>query len=293
MIHKIDGTRMEKYYIGGSLFLATLLGVMAYLSGQIIYVPSQNECYIREPGWQLGLQHLWNLLAIIGELVTFSSIIIYLCSFKVFNPGPGRDTTPIESGLSASHHYRKPLGPKQYRNIVLRIALYPFSSLTTLGVVSIGTLLSVTKGINDQSDWKLLLTLRVVYLARGTIYGIVAASDPAITHGLKVLYRHYAPRRTYSSGNISTRRVATHHSPGLELQESTSPASQPTVASSLPQLELAEFSSSITLPPIPKPALLSSPINTHNRSGYTAMDEGNGSRTGDSPRYSFSELKRL
>ncbi|KAF9255444.1 hypothetical protein L218DRAFT_1035465, partial [Marasmius fiardii PR-910] len=259
MIHKIDGTKMEKYYVGGSLFLAILLGVIAYLSGQIM------ECYIRGIGWQ------------------------------VFNPGPGRDTAPIESGLSASHHYRKPLGPKQYRNIVLRIALYPFSSLTTLGVITAGTLTVVTKGLNDQSDWKPLLALRVFYLARGTIYGVIAASDPAITHGLKVLYRHYASRQAYSSGdeNVSTRPTAADDSHDLELQESTNPASQPTVASSLSQLELSQPRSSVTLPPIPRPALLSSPINTHYRSGYTAVDEGNGSRTGNSVGYSFSELRQF
>ncbi|KAF9255443.1 hypothetical protein L218DRAFT_950763 [Marasmius fiardii PR-910] len=283
MIHGIDGEKMEKYYVGGSLFLAILLGVIAYLSGQLIYIPSQNECYVRGVGWQIGLQQLWNVLAIIGELVTFSSIIMYLYSFKVFDPGPGRDTAPIESGLSASHHYRKPLGPKQYRNIVLRIALYPFSSLTTLGVMSIGTLSMIAKGLNDQSDWKLLLTLRLFYLARGTIYGVIAASDPAIAHGLKVLYRHYA----------STRPAAADDSHDLELQESTSPASQPAVASGLPQLELPDPRSSITLPPIPRPALLSSLIDAHYRSGYTTVDVGNGSRTGDGVGYPFSELRQF
>ncbi|KAF9263895.1 hypothetical protein L218DRAFT_944081 [Marasmius fiardii PR-910] len=117
MIHKVDGTRMEKYYIGGSLFLASLLGIMTHLFGQLTFLTQAP--------------------------------------------------------------YRKPLGPKQYRNVVLRIALYPFASLTTLGIVTFGTVcIMVARGITDQSDWKVLLALRLVCLARGTIYGIAAASDP-------------------------------------------------------------------------------------------------------------------
>ncbi|KAF9255442.1 hypothetical protein L218DRAFT_950762 [Marasmius fiardii PR-910] len=215
MIHKIDGTRMEKYYIGGSLFLATPV--------------RSHGLPIRSNNGMHQVMFLLKMSAISGN----------------------RDGS-----------IRKPLGYKQYRNIVLRIALYPFSSLTTLGVMSIGILTVVAKGLNDQLNWRLLLTLRVVYLARGTTYGVVAASDPAITHDLKVLYRHYAPRRTYPSGdgNISTRPVATHDSPDFELQESTTPGNQPAVA---------------------------------RVSSHTTVDAGNGFRIEDNVGYSFSELRHF
>ncbi|KAF9263912.1 hypothetical protein L218DRAFT_296817 [Marasmius fiardii PR-910] len=296
MIHKVDGTRMEKYYIGGSLFLASLLGIMTHLFGQLTYIPAQKECLVRDVWWQIGLQYFWYLAVLIGELVTFSSVLLYMWSFKVFDSGPGQDTTPIESGLSASHQYRKPLGPRQYRNVVLRIALYPFASLTTLGIVTFGTVcIMVARGITDQSDWKVLLALRLVCLARGTIYGIAAASDPAITQGLEVLYRHYVSRKSCSNvvGNSFLPPAAPNDPPSYELQESRSPRNRPATESSLPQPELPGSRNSITLPPIPNPALIPSLIDAHYRSGYSSVDGGNGHGIGDNILYSYSGFRQL
>ena len=53
--------------------------------------------------------------------------------------------------LSASRQYLKPCGPKQYRNLVLRIALYPLASLTTFGVISIASLYLFFGGVRTAS----------------------------------------------------------------------------------------------------------------------------------------------
>ncbi|KAF9256817.1 hypothetical protein L218DRAFT_949683 [Marasmius fiardii PR-910] len=222
MIHRIDGTRMEKYYVGGSLFLAIALGFMSYLSRQLTYDPIKKECYPYDPNrvrgllWQLGTQHLWNLFAMTGEIVTFLSIIVHMTRLKVFESRARRQNTTTLR-LSASQHFQRPLGPKQYRNVVLRIALYPLSSLTTLGILTIWALYNISTG--RPVPFKVLVALRTVYLSRGVIYGLVAAVDPAITQGVKVLYRHYLGRRTPSNHAVS---ADAHRFGDFELQELTS-----------------------------------------------------------------------
>ncbi|KAG7093481.1 hypothetical protein E1B28_007156 [Marasmius oreades] len=205
MIHGIDGAKAEKYYVWGSLSLALVLSVVAYVSKQVVYDSTQMGCYYYDPNpvrgfwWRMGMQNIWSFLTMAGELVTFCSVVIYMIRVKVFSPGPGRATiAPRSQGISASHQYRKPLGPRQYRNVVLRISLYPLSSLATSGISAIGNISSPYQGMNSRSDWIAVSAFRAAFLFRGTVYALVAAADPAITQGLKVLYRHYARRQTSS-----------------------------------------------------------------------------------------------
>ncbi|KAF9266742.1 hypothetical protein L218DRAFT_747261 [Marasmius fiardii PR-910] len=233
MIHKVDGARAEKFYVWGSLSLATVLSVLTYLSEQLQYDPTLSVCSYYDPNpvsglwWRMGMQYLWSFLVMAGEIVTFSSVIIYMVRVKVFESGPGgREATVQRShALSASHQYRKPLGPKQYRNVVLRIVLYPLSSLVTSGIMTIAaTSQSPSQGMTTRSDWIAMIALRTIYMYRGTVYASVAAADPAITQGLKVLYRHYVRRRSSSSpsNEIAVARSAAMHDPEvgrLEAQE--------------------------------------------------------------------------
>ncbi|KAG7093484.1 hypothetical protein E1B28_007159 [Marasmius oreades] len=204
MIHGIDGAKAEKYYVWGSLSLAVVLGVLTYVSKQLVY-DSKVGCYYYDPNpvrgfwWRMGMQNIWSFLTMAGELSTFCSVVIYMVRVKVFSSGPSpAATVPGSQRLSASHQYRKPLGPRQYRNVVLRISLYPLSSLVTSGLSAIGTISRPVQGIKTRSDWIALNTFHAAFLFRGTLYALVACADPAITQGLKVLYRHYTRRQTSS-----------------------------------------------------------------------------------------------
>ncbi|KAF9266736.1 hypothetical protein L218DRAFT_746818 [Marasmius fiardii PR-910] len=296
MIHRIDGTRMEKYYVGGSLSLAIALGFMSYLSRQLTYDPIKKECYPYDPNrvrgllWQLGTQHLWNLFAMTGEIVTFLSIVVHMTRLKVFESrARRRNTTTLR--LSASQHFQRPLGPKQYRNVVLRIALYPLSSLTTLGILTIWALYNISTG--RPVPFKVLVALRTVYLSRGVIYGLVAAVDPAITQGVKVLYRHYLGRRTPSNHAVS---VDAHRFGDFELQELTSSTERRVTVSSLSQTDFRESRSSVVLPPSPKPALLLPPRDIQLDESHIFMSTGVVVEThvGDRGRsYGYPELRQL
>ncbi|KAF9255736.1 hypothetical protein L218DRAFT_305880 [Marasmius fiardii PR-910] len=131
-----------------------VLGILAYLSKQFVYNPSLLICLYHDPDpirgfwWRMAIQHVWNFLTMTGEILTFSSVVIYMIRVKAFESGlwSRGSTSGTRSGgwISASQQYRKPLGPNQYRNVVLRIALYPLSSLATLAIMAIGAITSPT-----------------------------------------------------------------------------------------------------------------------------------------------------
>ncbi|KAG7089125.1 hypothetical protein E1B28_010833 [Marasmius oreades] len=307
MIHGIDGAKAEKYYVWGSLSLAVVLGVLTYLSKQLTY-DSKVGCYYYDPNpvrgfwWRMGMQNIWSFLTMAGELVTFCSVVIYMIRVKVFSSGPRAATAPRSQRLSASQQYRKPLGPRQYRNIVLRISLYPLSSLMTSGLSAVGTISRPTQGIKTRSDWIAVSTFRAAFLFRGTVYALVACADPAITQGLKVLYRHYTRRQTSSlppSTHVDiSRHVASHGSSGAaDLELEGIPDSK---TESLRRACLRESRSNVTLP---KTAVtLPNRDGTHSgaRSSCTA-----GTGVGSEPRephinddvvqnhYSYPHLRQL
>ncbi|KAL0569067.1 hypothetical protein V5O48_012911 [Marasmius crinis-equi] len=189
MIHGVDGKKVEKLYVGGSLVLATALGIVCFASKQWTYNPELTICWIHDPDpvkqllWEIGMQHFWNFLTMAGELVTFTSIVMYMMRLKVsrffslmyIESGP----IPVHSqvfdsglrrtrfsqhdnhaNLSASRQYPKPRGPKQYRDFILRIALYPLLSLVTLGIITIGNTYLAARGIKNRvsTRWSLSWT---------------------------------------------------------------------------------------------------------------------------------------
>ncbi|KAF9266729.1 hypothetical protein L218DRAFT_955839 [Marasmius fiardii PR-910] len=210
MIHGIDGTRAEKYYVSGSLSLAIVLGILTFASNQLVYNPTQSVCYYYDPNpvrgllWRIGMQSFWSCLVVVGEIITFVSVVVYMFRVKAFSSGLSRDTTTTR--LSASHYYRRPLGPRQYRNVVLRIALYPLSSLLTTGVMAIMTVVSAFDQMRDASDWAVRSALLAAFKSHGIIYALVAAADPAMTQGLKALYKHYVQ----GADNVVFRSAVTH-----------------------------------------------------------------------------------
>ncbi|KAJ8079163.1 hypothetical protein PM082_021663 [Marasmius tenuissimus] len=132
---------------------------------------------------------------------------------KVFESGFRRRRYSQREGhsdhISASHQYSKPCGPKQYRHLVLRIALYPLTSLTTFGVISIANMYLFFGGIHNASNLRLFSASRLVYLSRGSIYALVAAVDPAFSRAFKALYRHYLRRSVPSRSTNSVGFAAT------------------------------------------------------------------------------------
>ncbi|KAG7099976.1 hypothetical protein E1B28_001769 [Marasmius oreades] len=311
MIHGIDGTKAEKYYVGGSLFLAISLGVVTYLSKQLVYNPAQNACLWYDPDpvrtfiWRVGIWLAWNFLAMAGELVTFISVIIFMARAKVFETSrPGGSTThTTHSRSSALHQFPKSIGPKQYRNVVLRIALYPLSSLATSGLMALGTVFTQApiKGSTNRPDINVMSTLRIVYLSRGTIYALVAVADPAITQGMKMLYRRYIRRQTPTpllddgAENVEVRSLTRHKSgSGVRLEDSTHSSNGSEPQSSFHQSR----SNGMVLPTMPKAVALlplqETQLDTCSNYGIMDARSESESQVEDSTvQYSHSQLRQL
>ncbi|KAL0568453.1 hypothetical protein V5O48_013532 [Marasmius crinis-equi] len=277
MIHGIDGQKAEKYYVCGSLLVAVALAISTYASKQWTYSPQLRTCWVHssDPAkqmlWQIANQHFWNFLSMVGDLVTFCAVLWYMIRLKVFDSGPGGRQEDDHPELTASRHYSKPIGPKKYRTIVLRISLYPLLSLTTLGIISIGNIYLASKGLKTRADWKVLFT-RTIHLSRGTLYTIVASMDPAISRAFKALYRHYRPRvepRHRNDDSLRTsiafedmRNFESHSESGGTLSRAADNSCDPKVE------ETAETQNNLTVPTIPTPAAMHPDSHVRRDSRY-------------------------
>ncbi|KAL0569718.1 hypothetical protein V5O48_012247 [Marasmius crinis-equi] len=273
MIHGVDGQKAEKFYVGGSLALAIVLGLVCFASKQWTYNPELGMCWIHNPDpmkqvlWQIGIQHLWSLLTMAGEFVTFISVVRFMMRLKVFGSGR-KHQDPDYPNLSASRHYPKPRGPKQYRNFVLRIALYPLLSLVTLGIITVGNGYLAAKGLRGRTDLKVFFATRTMYLARGAVYSLVAFMDPALSRGFSLLHRHYRLKRDRDAINNSFRldsvtSEALRSVGNVEFELSrTSYGNQGATPS---KSDFRESQSDVTLPSQPAPAAIITNVHQHLR----------------------------
>ncbi|KAF9256814.1 hypothetical protein L218DRAFT_173912 [Marasmius fiardii PR-910] len=298
MIHGFDGTRAEKFYVLGSLLLAVALGVLTYTSNQLTYNSTQSVCYYYDPDpvrglwWRMGIQYLWGLLTMTGEIITFASVVIYMVRVKVFESALSWETTASRShGISASHQYRKPLKPRQYRNTVLRIAPYPLSSLITSGIMAIGPITAPAQATKSRSAWITVNALRTIYMSRGIVYALVAAADPGTTHGLKVLYKHYIRRQ---KSTTASNGVVAYPNSGMGTIEMGEGGSKPERGNGERRGASCYGSlNSVTLPSLPKTALLPPAQDTQFGTSQTLVGEGTESQIDDVVQFSHSQLRQL
>ncbi|KAJ8095081.1 hypothetical protein PM082_010300 [Marasmius tenuissimus] len=286
-VHGVDGRKMEKYYVGGSLMIAAILGVLNMGTKPWRYSPEIKMCTAvakSDPAeslmWSVVLIYFWNLSVMAGEIIVFASVLTYMIRLQVFDDGFRRRQARINdsSKLSASRQYSKPRGPKQYRNIVLRISLYPLSCCITAGIASVLHLSVIKTGLQDRTSFLLhfvdrscliesilrrkssltgsRLAGRTVYVSRGTLYALVASMDPATTRAIKSLYRHYTRKTTVptrrqgnGSGIVAGNCQEWEHDHVLEPVESSSLAEN--IVSSGSRHAADGSCNSMTLPPRP------------------------------------------
>ncbi|THU95969.1 hypothetical protein K435DRAFT_665418 [Dendrothele bispora CBS 962.96] len=194
IIYNFRGQSLERFYIAASAVMAIILAVPPYATGVYGWDPLEGDCWYsnKNPNkrliWQISTQMLWTALTAFGEIVTSGYVIIWMLRYNVSTES--MQVTLIQNNMnpSSSHAYTKHLQlPPQsyiirsidYRHIVLRIALYPLVSCL-VNVLSVFTALhsTVAKGINNSSDYNILLLSDFLYGGRAIAYAILAASDP-------------------------------------------------------------------------------------------------------------------
>ncbi|KAF8177733.1 hypothetical protein K438DRAFT_1845133 [Mycena galopus ATCC 62051] len=205
---KVTGQRMEKYYVFGTSFVSLVSTIIPWASGILGWDAANQSCWYRNSDpdtmfrWLLGTQTSWVLLACIGEVVAFFTIVGYLMAYE-FESRRYRPNTQSSSNSSASSPHPGSTILK-YKNIVLRIGLYPLVSC----------LLNISGASLDLYQWKhpeptdlnmaLNLVDLAVYAARPFIYGLLAATDPSFIRALRERWNPISSHSNHPSGVQST-----------------------------------------------------------------------------------------
>ncbi|KAJ6585755.1 hypothetical protein B0H19DRAFT_1250532 [Mycena capillaripes] len=189
LVHNFNGQKMEKYYILGTTFVCLICNIVPYASGKLGYAVNET-CWYRSPDpealhWLIGTQTFWLLSTSFGEvgafLVIFGYFIIYQLDTRLFRRDNRLSGTHVSDG---SHRAGSTIS--MFRNIILRIGLYPLVSC--LLNVS-GAVLDLRVMKEDRIQPNLNLADLAIYAARPLIYGLLAATDPSFTRALRAL-RH-------------------------------------------------------------------------------------------------------
>ncbi|KAJ7778246.1 hypothetical protein B0H16DRAFT_1846327 [Mycena metata] len=199
LVYGVNGQSMEKYYMLGAVAMPLVCTVPPYAAGASGYWAANDACWFNSPDpvvqlrWWIGTQGFWMLLTAAGEVVSFFVIVGFMASSNaqetIFNFSwpykilRHRVVSAIASGTSS---LKPPTLPKPpivaYRNIILRIGLYPLVSC----------LFIVTGGFLDfyrtkTQNRRLGIVHLLVYSLRPMAYAILAATDPSFLRALRAL----------------------------------------------------------------------------------------------------------
>ncbi|KAJ7364585.1 hypothetical protein DFH08DRAFT_798914 [Mycena albidolilacea] len=207
VVFNFNGQAMEKYYVAGTTLICLICNVSPYASGNIGWDATAQACWYNNPDpearfrWLIGTQTSWAIIFVVGELSAFLIIVGYLIAHEIhLLRRPACTETTYSSGGAGSTILR-------FRNIILRIGLYPLvSCLVNITVTMIDLREFRKHKMEVFESTKLDMILMLVALAtcagRPLIYGLLAATDPSFIRALCAL-RHPAaePETQFYSGN--------------------------------------------------------------------------------------------
>ncbi|KAJ6539863.1 hypothetical protein DFH09DRAFT_1323413 [Mycena vulgaris] len=194
LVYRVSGQRMEKYYIFGTLVVCTATAVSAYASGSLGWNATIQVCWYRsdDPAamlrWIIGTQTFWILLVAVGEVIAFLTIMGYMIAYQLvtyfFTPR-------AQQSFASENLHTAGLTIVMFRNIILRIALYPLVSCMLNISTSVLDVYLVKHPELTVLTGRLSVVDLVIFSVRPLIYGILAATDPSFLRGLREL-RHPA-----------------------------------------------------------------------------------------------------
>ncbi|KAJ6449866.1 hypothetical protein C8R45DRAFT_1114424 [Mycena sanguinolenta] len=193
LVFNVNGRKMEKYYIIGIMLIGLVSNVVPYVSGSLRWHDINETCWYQPTDtsvllhWLVGAQTVWILLASLGEVVAFMLIIGYLVAYRFI---PDDIPTTYSSPRPGSTIMR-------FRNIILRIGLYPLAScILNISTAVIEFYLFRNHEENHEpspqqsvQNWRLGVAGLAMYAGRPLIYGLLAATDPSFIRAFRAL-RH-------------------------------------------------------------------------------------------------------
>ncbi|KAJ6505202.1 hypothetical protein C8R45DRAFT_1090939 [Mycena sanguinolenta] len=191
LVFNLNGQRMEKYYVIGNLSCTLISNVATYATGNFGWDDVNETCWYcaKDPAimqrWLIGSQTIWILLASIAEVIAFMIIVGYLVAYRL-----------IPKHISATHSTassRPGSTILRFRNIILRIGLYPLVSCmvnVSITVLQFYLFQNHKEHVETlQPNWKLNFAVLSIYAGRPLLYGLLAATDPSFIRALHAL-RH-------------------------------------------------------------------------------------------------------
>ncbi|KAJ7339109.1 hypothetical protein DFH08DRAFT_1082563 [Mycena albidolilacea] len=169
LVDHVNGNLMERFYYIGSVAAVAILHIAPYAAGQFGYY--NGICWFNDPRpdvhfrWLLGSQVVWILLMSTGEVVSFFVILGYMYRMRrerVLTPSDGISKPPIVA----------------YRNIILRIGLYPLLSCCLNFTGSILDIWLSKNPVPTELQWRLSLVDLCLFAMRPILYTLLAAADP-------------------------------------------------------------------------------------------------------------------
>ncbi|KAJ6533253.1 hypothetical protein B0H19DRAFT_1187315 [Mycena capillaripes] len=185
LAHNVNGQKMEKYYVLGTTLVSLVCNIVPYASGKLGWNAINGTCWYRSTDlaemmrWLISTQTFWIMLSAVGEVGAFLTILGYLIAYELDMRRLHTDTQFKTTYLSEASHCAGSTILK-FRNIILRIGLYPLVSC----LLNISTsIIDMYQTKNPESselwcNWRLNLTDVAIYAGRPLIYGLLAATDP-------------------------------------------------------------------------------------------------------------------
>ncbi|KAF8198681.1 hypothetical protein K438DRAFT_1966645 [Mycena galopus ATCC 62051] len=162
--------------------------------------------------WLIGTQTFWIILFAAGEVAAFLVIVGYLLSYMLETRRSHADSLPqIGNTTNMQNEYsllskqpqttdssevshRPGLRILMFRNIILRVGLYPIVSCVlniSTAVIDLYEARNYARKhlVSTELSWRLNLADITIYAGRPLIYGLLAVTDPSFIRALRAL-RH-------------------------------------------------------------------------------------------------------
>ncbi|KAJ7466089.1 hypothetical protein FB451DRAFT_1561322 [Mycena latifolia] len=202
LVYGVNGNKMEKYYIIGSLFICVVCSASPWIAGKLGWYASSGFCWLRDttPGmqlrWLVPTEMVWRVLMSSIDVLSFATILIFMVrhEMRIRRLRGHTGSSFHQSGISTLASSR-PLPPiVRYRRMIMRIGLFPlfscFLSITTC-ILDVHT---IKNPVLAGRSLKLRILDMIVHPFRPTLYALLAPTDPSFLAALRAL------RPTSSSG---------------------------------------------------------------------------------------------